>query len=274
MTLPKIGIIGCGAISREVCRAVVSGEVRGVVAALADLDAERLDEIASLFEEKPVEICVDPENVEQGFRELYGQVDIIFEAAGGSIVPALLDLAISENKSLVVMSIGGLLGCDDKLQEAAEKDVRIVTPSGAIAGLDAVRAASVGGLESVTLTTRKPPAGLRGAPYLETQGIDVDSLDSETTIFEGNAYKAVEAFPKNVNVAAALSLAGIGPDKTKIKLVTSPEYTKNSHEVEAVGAFGRLTTRVENVPSPRNPKTSYLAALSAVAAMKEITGSS
>ena len=119
-----------------------------------------------------------------------------------------------------------------------------------------------------TLTTRKPPKGLSGAPYLVQQGIDVDNLTEPKVVFEGNALEAVKAFPANVNVAAALSLAGIGPVETRVRVIADPRATSNSHEVVAEGAFGRLQAMTENMPSPRNPKSSYLASLSACAELR------
>jgi aspartate dehydrogenase len=124
------------------------------------------------------------------------------------------------------------------------------------------------GLHTVVLTTRKPPAGLAGAPYLIEHAIDIDNLDEPRVVFEGSALEAVRAFPANVNVAACLSLVGIGPEETQVRIIADPEATMNIHEVVAEGAFGRLTTITENLPSPRNPKSSYLASLSAVAELR------
>ncbi|MBI4708486.1 MAG: DUF108 domain-containing protein, partial [Candidatus Omnitrophica bacterium] len=147
---------------------------------------------------------------------------------------------------------------------------QIYLPSGAICGLDGVKSASLGRIDKVTLTTRKPPRSLEGAPYLVSKGINLSQIKQETLLFEGTAEEAIRGFPQNVNVCATLSIAGIGPEKTRVKIITSPFYTSNIHEVEAEGAFGRLTVRTENVPSPQNPKTSYLAALSAIATLKQI----
>jgi aspartate dehydrogenase len=134
--------------------------------------------------------------------------------------------------------------------------------------LDGLRAAREAGLDTVTLTTRKPPKGLEGAPCLVANGIDVSELAEETVVFDGTATEAVQAFPKNVNVAAALSLAGIGPERTQVRVIADPKATVNSHEVVAEGSFGRLRTVTENKLSPRNPKSSYLASLSACAEIR------
>jgi aspartate dehydrogenase len=134
--------------------------------------------------------------------------------------------------------------------------------------LDGVRAAVEAGLHTVVLTTRKPPKGLDGAPYLLEKGIDLSALTKPTEVFAGSAREACKAFPKNVNVAAALSLAGIGPDLTQVRVVADPRATDNVHEIVAEGAFGRLETRTVNLPSPRNAKSSYLASLSGVAELR------
>ncbi len=143
----------------------------------------------------------------------------------------------------------------------------------ALCGIDALKAASVGKIGSVTLTTRKPPKGLEGAPYLKLKKIDLKAITKETTIFEGSARDAVKGFPANVNVSAVLSLAGIGAKKTMVRIVTSPAYKKNIHEVEIIGDAGRITARTENIPSKANPKTSALAIYSAIATLEEIAKS-
>jgi aspartate dehydrogenase len=146
---------------------------------------------------------------------------------------------------------------------------RLFIASGAVAGLDALASAAQGGLEEVTLTTRKPPAALEGAPYLVESGRSLVGLRGETTVFEGSAREAVRAFPTNINVAAAVSLAGVGFDRTRVRIVADPASTTNRHEVVARGAFGELQLAVSNRPFPSNPKTSHLAALSALASVKQ-----
>jgi len=184
-----------------------------------------------------------------------------------------LERCIKSNKDCLVMSVGGLLGNEGLLKKAAVAGIHVYIPSGAISGIDALKGASVGKVESVTLTTRKPPRGLEGAPYLTRNRIDLKSIVSETILFEGSAEEAVEGFPANVNVSAVLSLAGIGAKDTKVRIVTSPGYTKNVHEVEIVGDSGRITTKTENVPSKDNPRTSALAIYSAIATLEGIAGS-
>ena len=145
-------------------------------------------------------------------------------------------------------------------------------PSGAVAGLDGMKGAREGGITSVTMETRKPPRGLAGAPWIEQQKIDLDSITKETLVFEGPATEAVKAFPANVNVVAAVSLASIGPDKTRIKIYAVPGQERNQHRVTIEGEFGRLTVEIENVPS-ENPRTGKLSYLSAIAMLRELGAS-
>jgi len=171
----------------------------------------------------------------------------------------------------MVMSAGGIAGDYLSISSLARKTgSKVYLPSGAVCGIDGVKAAMLGGIKTAELTTRKPPAALKGAPFIDKHGIDLDAINSETTIFEGSAREAIEGFPANINVSCTLSMAGIGIDKTKIKIITSPDYKSNSHEIVVEGEFGKLTARTENVPSPANPKTSYLAALSAIATLRQI----
>lgn len=169
------------------------------------------------------------------------------------------------------MSVGGLLEMEDAIAEAAIAGIALYCPSGAIAGLDAVAAASVGRIESVMLTSRKPPQGLKGAPYIIEKGIDLDAIEREQIIFEGNARDAIRGFPKNINVAVTLSLAGIGAEKTMVRIIADPAAARNCHQIEVEGEFGRLLTLTENLPFPFNPRTSYLAALSAISCLRKIT---
>ena len=143
-------------------------------------------------------------------------------------------------------------------------------PSGAICGLDGVKSAMMGRVDRVTLITRKPPHGFQGAPYILEHNIDLNSIHEETILFQGSAKEAIRGFPQNVNVAIALSFAGIGPEKTRVRIVCSPQYKANSHEIEVEGEFGKLIAKTENVPAPQNPKTSYLAVLSTIATLKGI----
>ena len=184
--------------------------------------------------------------------------------------PAVLEAG----KHLMVLSVGALVGVlDDWARRAEKHGCRILVPSGAIAGLDGVKGAREGVITAVTMETRKPPRGLAGAPYILEHRIDLDAITAETLIFEGPAAEAVRAFPANVNVVAALSLAGIGPERTRIKLYAVPGQARNQHRITIEGEFGTLRIEVENVPS-ENPRTGRLSYLSAIAMLREMGSSS
>ena len=256
----KVGIIGCGVIGSEIAFACVTTLAKKIeLVALYDIDKQKSVGLSKLIKK---DIAVDSPDV------LYDKSDLVTEAANGGVAREVVKKVIEKSKSVLVMSVGGLINSGDLIEEAKRKNIRLFFPSGAICGIDGLKSAGASSIESVTLTTKKPPRGLVGAPYLKEKNIDVNSIKSETVVFSGSASEAVAGFPKNVNVASILSLAGVGAEKTKVKIVTSPEFKKNAHEIEIIGDFGRMITRTENVPSEKNPKTSKLAALSAIATLK------
>jgi aspartate dehydrogenase len=258
----RIGVVGAGAIGTAICAALDRGEIGGTLVGVCEIDDDRRAALlASLAHPAP---ALD-------LRALAAVADVVVEAAGAAAVPSVVRAALEHSRDVVVMSVGGLLANLDLVDVAATVGRAIYCPTGAIAGLDAIRAAAEAGLDEVTLTTTKPPRGLDGAPYVVAHGIDLAALTAPTVIFDGPAAEAVAGFPANVNVAAALSLAGIGAARTRVVVVADPTSTANCHRITAVGAFGRLECSVENVPAPTNPKTSYLAALSAIALLKRLS---
>lgn len=259
MVKMKVGLVGCGNIGADLCIALQKGAIPAEIAALTDIDEERANLLVRTFHLN-ASVCSLEENV--------AQVDFVVECAVAGAVAGVVEECIRRHRDCLVMSVGGLMARPDLLEKARESRIQVRVPSGALCGLDGIRAAMEAGLHSVTLTTRKPPKGLVGAPYLKERGIDLDNLSEPMVIFEGTALEAVKAFPQNVNVAGALSIMGIGPVETKVRIIADPRATANSHEVVAEGAFGRLTTQTENMPSPRNAKSSYLASLSACAELR------
>jgi aspartate dehydrogenase len=206
-------------------------------------------------------------------ERLIERSDLIVEAATQAALREFGPAVLTAGKHLMVLSVGALVGVLDEWARLAEKHgCRILVPSGAIAGLDGVKGAREGAIVAVTMETRKPPRGLAGAPYIEQRGIDLDSIRAETLIFEGPATEAVRAFPANVNVVAALSLAGIGPERTRIRLYAVPGQARNQHRITVEGEFGTLRIEVENVPS-ENPRTGRLSYLSAIAMLREMGAS-
>jgi aspartate dehydrogenase len=206
-------------------------------------------------------------------EELLCSVDLLVESASQNAVRFIVPRALEAGCDVMVLSVGALV--DEELREkifrlAKQNNCKLYFPSGAVVGVDGINSASAGEIYSVTLTTRKPPTGLAGAPYVTCKGIELEKIEKETVIFEGTASDAVKAFPANVNVAATISLAGIGFERTKVKIIADPAISRNVHEITVEGEFGKFFTKVENLPSPENPKTSYLAALSAISTLKKI----
>lgn len=259
MTRMKTALVGCGNIGADLCIALRKGTIPAEIVALTDSVEENAHRIQRSFQLE-AEICSLDEAAERA--------DFIVECAVAAAVKDVVEAAIRHGKDCLIMSVGGLMTQPQLFDQARENNIQVRVPSGALCGLDGVRAAMEAGLHSVTLTTRKPPKGLSGAPYLVQNGIDVDNLAEPLVVFEGSALEAVKAFPANVNVAAALSLAGIGPEETRVRVIADPKATENQHEVFAEGAFGRLVTTTTNLPSPRNAKSSYLASLSACAELR------
>ncbi len=255
-----IGIIGCGTIGAALAKYAekdLDREAGSII--LYDIDGKMTKRLSAVV--KRSEIAVDKNDV-------IDKADIVIEAVSPEVAPGILKEAISKRKDVLIMSIGGLIGNEALLAEARDKGIKVLLPSGAIAGIDGLKAAKIAGLDSVTLTTRKSPRSLKDAPFVKTNNMDLDKISGEFVVFEGNAEEAIKAFPKNINVSALLSLAGVGAKDTRVRIVTSPSYTSNVHEIEIKGASGNITIAVENVPSPDNPSTSYLAALAAMAALR------
>ena len=261
----KIGIVGCGAIGKVIARAVDRGDVPGAtVAAICDRKPQPTEQFCSTLSRKPMVLPLG---------ELVRCVDIVVECASAAAVPEIAAAALGAGRDLMLMSVGALHdgGLYSNLREMAGRAGRnIYVPSGALAGLDGVKAAGMAGLDEVALTTRKPPKGLAGAPGVAGRDEELAHLKREEVVFDGTASRAVELFPANVNVAAALALAGVGFERTRVRVVADPNTERNVHHLEVRGEFGALHVTVENVPSPDNPRTSYLAALSAIATLKYI----
>ncbi len=257
-----IGIVGCGTIGRKMAVELDRGTVPGArLAALNSRDMRKAADFAATLSAPPPVLPLD---------ELAAASDMVVEAATGEALDAIARAALGAGKDLMVLSCGALLGRDDLFEMARRNGSTIIVPSGAIVGLDGVISASAGRIDSVTMVTRKPPAGLRGSPGVACSSVDLDSLTEPALVYEGPVEVACRLFPANVNVSAALSLAGIGPSKTTTRVYADPTVTRNTHEVVVEGEFGRFTIKIENVPSPTNPRTGVLSALSALATLKKL----
>lgn len=250
----KIGVAGAGALGSIVCRAILKGEVTGyTLVGIADLNPS---------EEFDVPVM--------GFDELAAASDIVVEALPAVAVPELAREVLLCGKTLVMVSACALLLYPEIEEMAREsKGGKIIVPSGALSGLDAVAALGCAEIDSATIASTKPPKGLKGAPYVIEQNLDLDSLNEKTRIFSGNATSAAQAFPANVNVAATLSLAGIGAERTMVEVWADPNAQGNCHEITVIGGSSTIVSRVENKPDPSNPKSSVLAGYSLVAWLKK-----
>ena len=256
----RLGIIGLGVIGQALARAIDRGDVAAQLTAVHNRSQEKAQTFVQTLQHRPAVVDVPC---------LLERCDLVIEAATQAALVDLAPRTLTAGKDLMMLSVGALLDHQEWLALAARHQCRIYVPSGAIVGLDGLKGACVGRVDTVTITTRKPPQGLAGAPYVEAHGIDVYAATTETVIFEGTARQACRGFPANVNVAAALSLAGIGPDRTRIRILVAPGSTRNVHDVEVEGEFGRFTTHIENIPTD-NPRTGKLSYLSAIAMLQHI----
>jgi aspartate dehydrogenase len=264
--LMRLGLIGCGSIGSAVANAIAKGSLSGIELVGAT-DAAGIDRAAKLaaiagcpfFADVPALLDVKP--------------DLVLEAASAEAVRSYAARILECGADLMMVSVGALV--DTEFREQLTDQVkrlgrRIYVPSGAIGGLDIIRAAVFGDLEECTLTTTKPPRALAGAPYVIERDIDLEAIREAKVIFEGSAKEAARFFPQNLNVAAAISLAGFGLDKTTVRIIADPAATRNIHEVFVRGAFGEATVRLVNQPSPDNPKSSSLTSLSVIATLQRI----
>lgn len=206
-------------------------------------------------------------------RLLAARPAVVVEAASHEAVREYLVPLLEAGVSVIVLSAGAL--ADDALrakaeQAAAASGALLYVPSGGVGGLDALKTACLAGVDRVSIRVAKPPAAWKGIPYVEKLGVDLDALRAPSTLFEGPAREGVPHFPQNVNIAAILSLAGIGPERTRLKVVADPSLTLNTHTIRVSGRSGRFTVVLENVPAPENPKTSWLACYSALAALQAL----
>jgi len=260
----KIGLLGVGAIGRTIATALDRKQVAGDLVALTDQDQDRARLLsAELGSHPPV----------GSIEELLDRSDLAVEAASQAALADFVPKALARQRDMLIMSVGGLLGRAEWFRQAEEAGCRIYVPSGAIAGLDGIKSASIGRIELAELTSRKPVAALRGSSYVVDRGIELDDLKEDTVIFEGSAEEAARAFPTTSNVAASLRLAVELSVPVSLRVVAVPGGNENVHEIRVRGEFGRLTMRVENVPSKSNPRTSQLAAFSAIATLKNLTNS-
>lgn len=251
----KIGIVGCGAIGRALAL-MLEKRFKNTfkVVALCDIDRSCALRLKKQLSGAKV----------LSLKGLIEHSDLVVEAASGKVSFEVARASLLKKRDVMIMSIGGILGREKELFKVAQRSKRrIYFPSGAICGLDGIRALAPAGIEEITLRTLKPPQSFKGAPYIVKRGIDLDKIKKQKVIFRGSAREAVKAFPQNINVVALLSIAAKGLVSPRVEIVAVPGLKKNIHTIDVVSRAARLKIRCENIPSPDNPKTSYLAVLSA-----------
>lgn len=272
----KVGIGGLGTIGLPVAR-WLDGSAGGLdgtghiepeeglaLAAVSAGNSERAEERVSAFN-TPVPVV--------GLSELAGLCDIIVECAPPEEFQDIADPVVQAGKVLVPLSITSLLNRMDLIETARETGARIIVPTGALLGLDAVRAAAQGTVHSVTMVTRKPPQGLKKAPFVIEQGLNLDDLSEAKMLFQGPVAEAAAKFPTNVNVAVALSLAGIGPDKTQYEVWADPGVNHNTHTIKVDADTVSFEMTIENVPTVENPATGKLVPLSVIETLRGLVSS-
>ncbi len=253
-----VGLAGLGAVGLGVAQRLETGIPGLVLAAIAVRDKEKARRHLPDAGGRIAIIAADA---------LAQSCDIVVECLPPALFRGVAISAIDAGKILMPLSVGQLLENWDLVERAKATGARILVPTGALLGLDAVRAAAEGTIHSVRMITRKPPNGLDGAPYLVERGISLDGLKEPKKIFDGSAREGARGFPANVNVAAALSLAGIGPDRTHLEIWADPALTRNTHRIEVEADTARFSMTIEGVPSD-NPRTGRIVPLSAIAALR------
>jgi aspartate dehydrogenase len=262
----RVALLGAGTIARLVLERVKRGELPDLelVAVLARPQSDRGRRLAAEF---GVPLAAGRAAL------LAERPDAVLEAASHDAVREHLVALLEAGVNVVVLSAGALV--DDALRARAEAAARasgakLSVPSGGIGGLDALKAACEAGVDEVSIQVAKQPAACKGIDYVETLGVDLDGLKEARVLFDGSAREGVPHFPQNVNIAAVLSMAGIGFDRTRLKVLAEPGLAANTHTIRVSGRSGRFSVVLENIPSPENPKTSWLACYSALAAVRQL----
>ena len=257
----RIAIAGLGTVGRTVARKLADGLPGLTLSAIAVRDRAKA---ASWLAHEGIACPL------VSLDELPDHADLVVECAPAAILGQICEPMLKAGKRVVVLSASALLPRTDLVELARANGGQIILPTGALIGFDAVSAAAEGTIHSVQVTTRKPPNGLAGAPYLVDNDISIDNLTAPKRVFKGSARDAAAAFPANVNVVAALSLAGIGPDLTAVEVWADPTVTRNCHQISVDSDSASFSMKIENIPS-ENPKTGRITALSVIATLRKLT---
>jgi len=255
----RVAIAGLGPIGTGAAEALDEGMDGLVLAAVSAQNPEQHRNWLAGLKTPPAVLPIE---------QLSDVADIVIECAPAKLVRSIVGPFVAQGKTAIVLSAGALLENEDLIELATRNGGQIVVPTGALIGLDAVTAAAVGEIRSVRMVTRKPVQGLAGAPYLVENSIDIETIREPLKIFDGTAREAAKGFPANLNVAVALSLAGIGPDRTRLEIWADPALTRNVHRVEVESDSARFSMSIENIPS-ENPRTGRITALSVIALLRK-----
>jgi aspartate dehydrogenase len=255
----RVAVVGLGPIGRKVVEALDKGIDGLVLAAVSVQEPAKHRDFLARLNKPPAILPID------GLAEV---ADLVIECAPARLVRSIVAPFVSRGKTAVVLSAGALLENEDLIALAKQNGGQIVVPTGALIGLDAMTAAAEGNILSVRMVTRKPVNGLVGAPYLVANEIDIEGITEPLRVFEGTAREAAKGFPANLNVAVALSLAGLGPDRTRLEIWADPTLTRNVHRMEVDADSARFSMSIENIPS-ENPKTGRITALSVIAYLRK-----
>jgi len=260
----NIGIVGCGAIGSSLAKEIVGGLGNAAcLAALYDLQKIKSEALSKQII-KSTKLCV------YNLEALIKKSDLVIEASAAKASWEIARQSLTCGRKVMVMSVGGMVGHLEDLFSLAKKyKAQAYFPSGAIAGIDGLKAANIAGIKRIVLTTRKHPNSFSGVEYVAKR-FNLAALKKDKVLFNGTAQEAVKHFPQNINVAAVLGLAGVGMDKTKVRIIACPSIRKNIHEILIESVAAKIFTRTENILHPQNPKTSFLAVLSAIATLKQI----
>jgi aspartate dehydrogenase len=259
----KVGFIGCGAIGSRLAKSVrYDLKNHCQITGIYDLLPERTEKLATT-------LGLNRTVVKRSIPDLIRSCDFVVEAIASNKTTEIIEKVIQAKKGILIMSVGKILAIQQIFKLAEKNQTMILIPSGAIGGLDVIKSIDPKDISKITLTTRKPPSSLEQSDYLTKKKIFINSIKKETVLFDGNVQRSVDLFPRNINVAAALALASRAQNKIHIRIITSPKFILNSHEINVWGKFGHLSVRTDNLPCPDNKKTSYLAVLSAVQTLKQ-----
>ncbi len=258
----SIGIAGLGAIGGTVAAALAAGIPGLALPALSVRDQSKAE---AWLAARRIVVPIVP------LAALTSHCDVVVECLPPARFAEIAETVIAAGKIFVPLSVGMLLAHPDLIERARATGARVLVPTGALIGLDAVRAAAEGKIHTVRMVTRKPPQGLAGAPYLVANNISLDGLTAPLKVFEGSAREGAKGFPANVNVAAALSLAGIGPDRTRLEIWADPGVERNMHAIEIDAESARFSMAIENIPSTENPRTGQITGLSVIAALRRLS---